>query len=29
LVPDLLTDAMKTDPTARIGFVGVYTNKHQ
>ena len=29
LVPDLLTDAMKTDPAARIGFVGVYTNKHQ
>ena len=29
LVPDLLTDAMKTDPSARIGFVGVYTNKHQ
>lgn len=28
-VPDLLIDAMKTDPTARIGFVGVYTNKHR
>jgi hypothetical protein len=29
LVPDLLTNAMKTDPAARIGFVGVYTNKHR
>jgi hypothetical protein len=28
-VPDLLTDAMRTDPTVRIGFVGVYTDKHQ
>ena len=29
LIPDLLTSAMKADPAARIGFVGVYTNKHQ
>ena len=29
LMPDLLTSAMKLDPAARIGFVGVYTNKHQ
>ncbi len=29
LIPDLLTSAMKVDPAARIGFVGVYTNKHQ
>jgi hypothetical protein len=27
LIPDLLASAMKTDPTARIGFVGVFTNK--
>jgi Caspase domain len=29
LIPDLLTGAMKTDPAARIGFVGVFTNKRQ
>ena len=29
LIPDLLTSTMKGDPAARIGFVGVYTNKHQ
>jgi hypothetical protein len=28
-IPNLLTDAMKTDPAARVGFVGVYTNKHK
>jgi hypothetical protein len=28
LIPDLLANAMKTDPEARIGLVGVYTNKH-
>jgi hypothetical protein len=27
LIPDLLADAMKTDSTARIGFVGVFTNR--
>ena len=27
LIPDLLANAMKTDPKARIGLVGVYTNK--
>jgi hypothetical protein len=27
LIPDLLANAMKTDPEARIGLVGVYTNK--
>ena len=29
LLPDLLTSAMKTDPAARIGLVGVFTNKRQ
>jgi hypothetical protein len=29
LIPDLLADAMKTDSTARIGFVGVFTNRRQ
>jgi Caspase domain len=29
LIPDLLTSAMKVDPAARVGFVGVYTNKRQ
>jgi hypothetical protein len=29
LVPELLTTALKTDPTARVGFVGVFTNKRQ
>jgi len=27
LIPDLLANAVKTDPKARIGYVGVYTNK--
>jgi hypothetical protein len=27
LIPDLLANAMKTDSKARIGLVGVYTNK--
>ncbi|HEX9170013.1 MAG TPA: caspase family protein [Roseiarcus sp.] len=27
LIPDLLAEAMKADPAARIGLVGVYTNK--
>ncbi len=29
LLPGLLTSTMKGDPAARVGFVGVYTNKHQ
>ncbi|MGA8446284.1 MAG: caspase family protein [Roseiarcus sp.] len=29
LIPELLADAMKTDSTARIGFVGVFTNRRQ
>jgi hypothetical protein len=29
LIPDLLAEAMKTDSTARIGFVGVFTNRRQ
>jgi len=29
LIPDLLADPMKTDSTARIGFVGVFTNRRQ
>jgi Caspase domain len=29
LIPDALASAMKIDPTARIGFVGVFTNKRQ
>jgi hypothetical protein len=29
LIPDLMASAMKTDPAARIGFVGVFTNKRQ
>ena len=29
LIPDLLADAMKTNSTARIGFVGVFTNRRQ
>ena len=29
LIPELLADAMKTNSTARIGFVGVFTNRRQ
>jgi hypothetical protein len=29
LIPDFLASALKTDPSARVGYVGVFTNKRQ
>ena len=29
LLPDLLANLVKTDPTVRIGFAGVFTNQRQ